>query len=237
MASGRLAEAEGEFRRVIALAPDNPRGYTNVGAVCFRQGRLEDAEGVFRRSAEIRPTAPALSNLGTTLYYRGRYGEAAEALEKAVKLNDRQVAVWMNLGRTLYESPARRPDAHVPLERAVALAEEQLRVNPRDASLLADLADAQAMLGHAGPAGQLSARALKLAPDDGDVLRTVADVDEALGRREAALQKIARAIAAGYLRWQIERSPSLAALCADPRFADVLKGITPTPVENGKKPQ
>ena len=131
--SGRLAEAEGEFRRVIALAPDNPRGYTNVGAVCFRQGRLEDAEGVFRRSAEIRPTAPALSNLGTTLYYRGRYGEAAEALEKAVKLNDRQVAVWLNLGRTLYESPARRADARAPLERALALAEEQLRVNPRDA--------------------------------------------------------------------------------------------------------
>ena len=237
VASDRLAEAEVEFWRVIALAPENPRGYTNVGAVCFRQGRLEDAEGVFRRSAEIRPTAPALSNLGTTLYYRGRYGEAAEALEKAVKLNDRQVAVWMNLGRTLYESPVRRADARAPLERAVALAEEQLKVNPRDASLLADLADAHSMLGHASPAGELSARALKLAPDDGDVLRTVADVDEALGRREAALQKIARAIAAGYPRWQIERSPSLAALRADPRFPDVLKGIAPPPVEKGKKPQ
>ena len=80
------------------------------------------------------------------------------------------------------------------LERAVALAEEQLKVNPRDASLLADLADAHSMLRAREP-GELSARALKLAPDDGDVLRTVADVDEALGRREAALQKIARAIA------------------------------------------
>ena len=58
-----------------------------------------------------------------------------------------------------------------------------------------------------------------------------------LGRREAALQKIARAIAAGYPRWQIERSPSLAALRADPRFADVLKGIAPPPVEKEKKPQ
>ncbi len=237
LTDGRLEAAEAEFRRVIALTPDNPRGYTNAGAVCFRQGRLEDAEALFRRSAEIRPTASALSNLGTTLYYRGRYGEAAEALEKAAKLNDRQMAVWLNLGRTLYESPARRPDARAPLERAVALAEEQLRVNPRDAALLADLADAHVMLGHAGQASELSARALKLAPDDGDVLRTIAEVDEALGRREAALQKIGRALAAGYPRWQVERSPSLAALREDPRFAEVLKGVAPTPVEKEKKPQ
>jgi Tfp pilus assembly protein PilF len=237
LSKGRLAEAEAEFRRVVMLTPDNPRGYTNLGAVCYQQGRLEEAEALFRRSAEIRPTAPALSNLGTTLYYRSRYTEAAEALEKAVKLNDRQVAVWMNLGRTLHESPARRPDARAPLERAVALAGEQLRVNPRDAALLADLADAHVMLGDAGKAGELSARALKLAPEDSDVLRTVAEVDEALGRREAALEKIARALAAGYPRWQIERSPSLAALRADPRFAEVLKGVTPTPVEKEKKPQ
>ena len=150
LASGRLAEAEAEFRRVIAAHPRQPARLHERRRRLLPPGRLEDAEALFRRSAEIRPTAPALSNLGTTLFYRGRYDEAAEALEKAVKLNDRQVAVWLNLGRTLYESPARRPDARAPLERAVALAEEQLRVNPRDAALLADLADAHAMLGHAG---------------------------------------------------------------------------------------
>ena len=237
LTGGRLEEAEAEFRRVTVLTPDNPRGYTNAGAVCFREGRLEDAEALFRRSAEIRPTAAALSNLGTTLYYRGRFGEAAEALEKAAKLNDRQMAVWLNLGRTLYESPARRPDARAPLERTVALAEEQLRVNPRDASLLADLADAHVMLGHAGKAGDLSARALKLAPGDGDVLHTSAEVDEALGRREAALEKVGRAVAAGYPRWQVERSPSLAALRQDPRYQEVMQRVGPTPVEKEKKPQ
>ena len=89
-------------------------------------------------------------------------------------------------------------------------------MNPRDAGLLADLADAHAMLGHAGPARELSARALKLAPDDSDVLYTSAEVDELLGHREAALQKVGQALAAGYPRWEIERSPSFTALRRGP---------------------
>jgi hypothetical protein len=91
------------------------------------------------------------------------------------------------------------------------------------------------MLGHPGPARALSARALTLAPDDGDVLRASAEVDEALGHREAALRKVGHALAAGCPRWEIERSPSLAALRQDRRFADVLKGAAPTTVEKEKK--
>jgi tetratricopeptide (TPR) repeat protein len=222
-----MVEAEAEFRRVIVLTPDNPRGYTNAGAVCFRQGRLEEAEALFRRSADIRPTAPALSNLGTTLYYRGRYDEATEAFRKAVELNERQMAVWLNLGRALYESPGRRTDARVPLERAVALGEEQLKVNPRDAELLVDLADAQVMLGHERQARALSARALRLAPGDGSVLATAAGIDAALGDHERALREIARSVRAGYSSWEIEQSPSFAALKADPRFEAALKGEAP----------
>ena len=237
VASGRLAEAEGEFRRVIALAPDNPRGYTNVGAVCFRQGRLEDAEGVFRRSVAIRSTGPALSNLGATLFYLGRYEEAAGAFEGAVKLNERNATVWLNLGRARYESPGTREKALAPLERAIALGEEQLAVNPHDADLLAEVADAHAMLGHARAARALSARAVKLAPDDAEVLQVAAGIDEMFGRRDAALEKLARALAAGYPRWEIERSPSFRALYEDPRFAELLKGVKPTPVEKEKKPQ
>jgi len=235
LAENRLAEAEAEFRRVVLLTPDNPRGYTNVGAVCFRQGRLDEAEGVFRRSAAIRSTASALSNLGTTLFFLGRYEEAARAFEGAVKQNDRDASVWLNLGRARYESPGAREKARAPLERAISRGEEQLRVNPRDAELLAQLADAHAMLGHARQARALSARALALAPDDTEVLYTSAEIDERLGEREAALHRVGRALAAGYPRWGIERSPSFTALREDPRFADVLKGVMP--VEKEKKPQ
>ena len=227
-ASGRLREAEVEFWRVVALAPDNARGYTNVGAVCFLQGRLEEAEGVFRRSVEIRPTGPALSNLGTTLFYLGRHEESAGAFEQAVKQNERDATVWLNLGRALYEGPGTREKARAPLERASALLEEQLKVNPRDTALLAGLADARAMLGQRAEASALIGRALALAPDDADVLQVAAGVDELLGQRDAALAKFTRALAAGYSRWELERNPAYRALREDPRFAEVLKAGPPS---------
>ncbi len=226
-ASGRLREAEVEFWRVVALAPDNARGYTNLGAVCYLQGRLEEAEGVFRRSVQIRPTASALSNLGTTLFYLGRYEESARAFEQAVKQSERDATVWLNLARALYEGPGTRERARAPLERASVLLEEQLKVNPRDAALLADLADARAMLGQGPQARALAARALALAPGDADVLQVAAGVDEMLGQREAALETLAQALAAGYSRWEIERNPAYRALRQDPRFAEVLKAAPP----------
>ena len=234
-ASGRFPEAEVEFWRVIALAPDNQRGYNNLGAVCYLQGRLEEAEGSFRRAAEIRPTASTLSNLGTVLFYLGRYEEAARRLEEAVKLDERDATVWLNLGRALYEGPGTRERARAPLERAGALLEEQLRVNPRDAAALAELADARAMLGQGSQARALAARALAAAPGDADVLQVAAGIDEMLGRRDAALAKLTQALAAGYSRWEVERNPAYRALREDPRFAEALKAGAPAGRE--KKPQ
>ena len=176
---------------------------------------------MFHRSARIRPTPMALSNLGGTLFFLGRYQESARSFEEAAKLDPNSVTAWANLGRALFEGPGTHEKAREPLQRAVELAEEQLKVNPQDLALVTDLADAQAMLGHGPQARALVARALVLAPDDSETLYICAGVDEMLGDREAALSKIRRALAGGYPRWEIERNPSLAALRADPRFAAV----------------
>ena len=170
LAENRLAEAEVEFRRVVLLTPDNPRGYTNLGAVCYQQGRLDEAETLFRRSVEIRPTAAALSNLGTTRFFLGRYEEAALALEEAVKRSPRDGSARLNLGRAYFVAPGTRGRSRAPLEEALALLEQETAVNPRDASLIAGAADAHAMLGHGKQARALSARAVALAPDDAAVL-------------------------------------------------------------------
>jgi len=74
--------------------------------------------------------------------------------------------------------------AYAALGEAVDLGEEQLSVNSRDAVLLAELADAQVMLGHASQARALAA----LAPGDAEVVQIGAGIDEMLGRREAALR-------------------------------------------------
>lgn len=59
----QLGEAETEFRKVIALAPDDPLGYANLGLVQLRAGRLRDAERQLLRALQRDSTAlaPALT--------------------------------------------------------------------------------------------------------------------------------------------------------------------------------
>jgi hypothetical protein len=51
-----------------------------------------------------------------------------------------------------------------------------------------------------------------------DVLAIVAGAYEQLGDRDRALQWVQKALAAGYPREALERSPTFAALRQDPRF-------------------
>ena len=50
---GRLAEAEQEFRKVIALAPRDPLGYANLGLTYLRAGRYGDAESQLQRARRL----------------------------------------------------------------------------------------------------------------------------------------------------------------------------------------
>jgi tetratricopeptide (TPR) repeat protein len=215
---GRYAEAERAFRRVIELTPDNVRGYANLGGVLQVMGRDEEAVAALDRSMAIRPTYVAASNLATIQFMGGRFVAAARAYEKALEIDAHDYRLWRNLATSYYWAPAERAKAGPAYEHAAHLAEEQLRVNPRDAAVLADLADCRAMLGDRARSRSDLARALALAPQDVEVQQTAAAVYEELGDREAALRWIRQALARGYPREQLERDPGLAALRADPRF-------------------
>jgi eukaryotic-like serine/threonine-protein kinase len=216
--AGRYAEAERAFRRAIALTPDNVRAWASLGGVLQTAGRSEEAVAALERSLTLRPTYAAASNLGTIEFMRGGYGAAARAFERALQIDDRDYRVWRNLGASYYWAPGKRDEARAAFERAARLAEAQLRVNPREAAVLVELADCYAMLGDRARAQERVARALREAPDDVEIVQTAASVYEQLKDREAALRLIRRALAGGFPREQVERDPSLAALRADPRF-------------------
>ena len=50
---GRLAEAEQEFKRVIAIAPRDPLGYANLGLTYLRGGRNREAESQLERARRL----------------------------------------------------------------------------------------------------------------------------------------------------------------------------------------
>jgi tetratricopeptide (TPR) repeat protein/tRNA A-37 threonylcarbamoyl transferase component Bud32 len=217
-ARGRLPEALSAFGRVTELTPDNTRGHNNLGATLHRMGRTEEATRVWERSIAIRPTFAATSNLGTAYFRDGRYTEAARAFERACELTPNDYRVWRNLGAALYWAPGERGKAATAFSRAVKLGEEERKVNPRQPALLAQLADAYSMLGDRQSALAAAVAVERLGTSDPDAAFNVANAYEQLGERDRALRWLEQALATGYSRDAVERSPSLAELRKDPRF-------------------
>ena len=219
LARGRPAEAEAAFRRVTELTPDNTRGYNNLGAALHVMGREDEAARAWERSLSIRPTPAAASNLGTMYFRGGRYADAARAFERATALTPNDHRLWRNLGAALHWAPGERHKAVAAYEKAIVLAEEARRVNPRNATLLGELADAYSMVGRRGDARSAAAAVERLGAPEAAVLYMVALAYEQIGDRGRALEWLAKALQAGYSREAVERSPSLVELRKDTRFA------------------
>jgi tetratricopeptide (TPR) repeat protein len=222
-ATGRYTDAEAQFRRVVELTPDNVRGYNNLGAIQHLEGHPEAAEKTLRQSIAIRPTGEAFSNLGTTQFFRGQFAAAAASFEAAVRLGSAEYKLLYNLAAAYSLAPGQKDKALAAWRHAADAAERERAVNPKDARILADLADARANLGEPQEARKLLSEALALAPEDGTVLYQAGTVYEQLGQRDQALLRIGQALANGYSAEEVARSPYLGGLRADPRFA---KGAT-----------
>ncbi len=219
----RYPEAAEMFDQVVALAPDSFLGYSNLGAIYVRQGRYTSAIAVLERSVAVRPTARAYSNLATAYFFLRRYEDAARTYEDALKLDERNFVVWGNLGDAEYLLPAKQADATRAYQKAIALAKETLRVNPRDVLALKSLAYYCAMVGEQKQALDFLRRALQVAPDNSDVRFAGALVYNRFGETDRALGWLERAVAAGYPSIMVRDTPDFDGLRNHPRFQSLLR--------------
>jgi hypothetical protein len=83
----RTAEAEGLFRHAIALRPDLPDAYYNLGTALVLQGQYADAEVPLRSYMERAPWSPSgPERLGLVYLLQGRYETAVPLLRTAFVL-------------------------------------------------------------------------------------------------------------------------------------------------------
>jgi tetratricopeptide (TPR) repeat protein len=223
----RAAEAEAEFRRALEFVPDNARVLGNLGTALYYQERWREAEAAWMRAFELVPSPAAASNLVALQFSGNRYAEAARTLEKAAASGTSDYRVWRNLGAALYWAPGERPKASEAYRRAAVLAEQERRLDPKDARVLAHLSDCYAMLGDAARARSLAADAGALGPAGRRVASTLADVFEFLGDREAALRWLAIVLRAGYPRADVDSDPTFEALRTDARWLKLTRGSHP----------
>jgi tetratricopeptide (TPR) repeat protein len=117
----RHAEAEPEFRALIALKPDFADGYFNLGITLIHQNRPAEAEKAFRTTLGLRTEYPeALLMLGNTLLAQHQYEKAEMAYRRALKLRPRYAIGFINLGKALL-SQNRLEDAEAAYRTAFEL--------------------------------------------------------------------------------------------------------------------
>ena len=216
----RYDEAAAEFRHAIALTPDNASLYLNLGSVYIDKGEAKlfpEAEKVLRKSIAIDPTYQAYANLGFLYIQEKKYAEAADAVEKALRLNDKDYLVWGNLA-IAYEGLNDKEKAEKARDREITLLERAVQERPRDAIAQANLGLLYAKKNLRDKAVLHIQSALVLSPDDPNVLETVGEAYEDMGDRKQALQFIQKSLQKGYALATLKTLPALQGLMSDPNF-------------------
>ncbi len=129
---GRYRDAEDPMQRVVDLLPDSSIGYANLGVVYYFEGLSKKAEGLFLTSLRLKATPETYSNLATLYFFQGRFAEAAAIYEQQATAEQSDYTIWGNLGDACRWSPGLRAKASSAYGEAIALAEQALKVNPRD---------------------------------------------------------------------------------------------------------
>ena len=119
--AGRLAQAEGLYRQVLAQDPCHAEALQLLAAVAARTGQHDQALALLEQAVAAEPdNAGCLTNLGACYVNVGRFIDALAPLERAVRLDANNAGTYYHLG-LVFENTDRLDDAVENYRHAVAL--------------------------------------------------------------------------------------------------------------------
>jgi len=221
--AAKLEDAAEQYRKAANLTPDNSIALLDEGLTFLQLGRYDDARASLEKSEQIEPSFFAYSTHAEVLSAQGKFAEAVEMSKKALDLNRTNYVAWGNLASAYLWSPSGHDKATEAYKKAIELAEVSRKETPEEPGLLATLGSYYAEVGQSERSLALVRQAVALAPNDPSVLFEAGDAYEILHRRDDAIELIAKSLALKYHANQLERSPELASLRADPKFQEALQ--------------
>jgi len=222
IAQAEYEKAAAMFRRSTELDPDSYLAFNNLGAAFLYAGKDDEASRAFEKSIAIRPTRDAYNNVAVAQFHLHRFENSVLNFKEALKIEDSDYQTWGNMGDAQYYGG----DAASAMEsyrKAIALADQQLKVNPRDAAVLGDLASYYSMLGDRKQALTYLDRSLQLGPGDKDLLLNAAVVYNQLRETGPALEWLSKALAAGYSRSVVATGAPFDNLHDNPRYQALME--------------
>jgi len=205
----------------VAIKPDSYRNYVNLGAALLYEGKDGDATRAFEKSIAIRPSYQGDQSLAVAYFRLRKFDLAARTTQEALKLDDSDYQTWGNLGDAYYYG-GNKQSAIESYKKAISLAAQRLKINPRDTDVLSDLAGYWSMLGDRSRALDYLDRAL-VGKKDKEVLFDAALVYNQLHETGTALEWLSKALAAGYSKSVVSRAPALDNLHDNPRYQALMQ--------------
>jgi tetratricopeptide (TPR) repeat protein len=186
--AGKLAEAEGCYRQVLATQPDHADALQLIGAIAYQTGRYDAAAEWIGKAIKLDATNPAwFSNLGLALERSGRFEESLASHNKALELKPDRAEAFNNRGNAL-RALGRIDEALSSYDQAVAL-------NGNYAEALNNRGNILQMFDRLDEAVASYDKALELKPDYADAANNRGNALKGLGRIDEALRSYDTAVA------------------------------------------
>lgn len=205
---GRYPDAVAEWKKAVALGPDEAAAHLNLGLALSEIGQTGDAIAEWRRALELSPEYPeAHNNLANALARDGRLDEAITHYEQALQYSPEYVEAHNNLGNALAQRGR--------VAEAIPHFRKTVELRPDLAEAHSALGLALAMTGNLKDAVLSATKAVELSGGKQPMmLDLLASLYAESGRHAEALQTARRALAAATQLNQTGMIPALKAKVA-----------------------
>jgi serine/threonine-protein kinase len=228
---GNLEQAIEAFEKMRRYAPSNGTAYFSQAAALHQLGRTDEAAGVLQAGLAIRPSEAMYANLGTLVFFQGKYAEAAKYFEEGIRLGAANDEAWGSLGDAQRWAAGQREKSLESYATAIRLARKSLETSP-------SVGTRRRLAGYLAKSGAIEGARRELAVLEGEAKLkgpdwyAMAVVAEVTGDRAKALAFLDKAFTAGYSTIEADHDPELLGLRSDPRYQQMVTRVART----AKKP-
>jgi len=190
--AGEVEQARDEFRKALALDPNDADALLNLGSLARLRGNFDEAERYVEQALRVDPNSIwALTELAELERDRGELDESIRLYREALALDDSNPAVYLGLGDSLQRA-GHYPEAEAAFRRV-------LELDPDSFEARYNLGVTAGQQQRLDEAAQHYEDALALAPEHPhavSALNNLGNIYLARGKQDAAIAAFERAVQA-----------------------------------------